>query len=1085
MRKTFIAVVFFVLLIFAMTTAVYAEEPATFQSVSSLSVYSYPSKTVYGAFEQFDTFGLALRAVFADGSEKIVSGQDIRVSYNRDNCFRVGDDSVILSYGGKSITIPVTVNRISYDLSALNFEGITSVYNGVYQSYNRSVAQIVGLDGIPLTVKISGGGVNAGVYDISIDFSTESSDYLTPESRVVPMIIEPANAEIIWESLSFVYDGKRKLPTAYYVDVNGARVYPTVNGGATNAGTGYFARVTANDPNYTFTNTSVNYEIRKADYDFSGVSWSRDSFTYDGSKKSISATGLPSGVSIIGYSGDRGSEAGIYTATAILKWDENNYNPPPTLTHTWEIKKADYDMSGVSFRSESFVFDGQMHYPTLVGSMPLGADGIRLEYSFSAGACHVADGTVSVVISFHTESTNYNIPESLYSGVSITPCGINVIWGETTLSYSGENQAPSAYAEECPIIINGSAINTGKYTATAATENSDYYIVNDKIEYEIVKAQNYWTVLPADSVCYEGREIKLIGESKFGDISVSFFKDKECKEEISSPTACGKYYAILSVPESENFSGLLSDTISFEIVEIVAVSFLGGIVKENIKAFERLDSNDFLCSVLNNDGSVTVIDSSQVIVIYQQADSFRKSDKWVKLQYGGFVLTLSVNVGYADYDMSGAVWLNTIQTYNGSALMPQLYGLPSGVSVSEYIGTNNVNAGSYTVGARLNYDRENYNEPSVSSCIFTIEKCPVNIPMFTSVYNGEYQAPSSDSSLYSVISTDRFINSGTYTVSVKLKDSENYCFAENEGAEANALFEITPTTLFVTVKDTKLRLFERLGQVEYTITSGIVYENDILTVSPIKNGKSISLRSENSNYNLIVQPGKIIRLPYPTLNGAFIMALIMLGVVFLLFIAMGVYRNRHQIVSRAAMAKCRWHNREYKAPPPKEDLASILKYESDNAPMSDGFTDNVETDDSDNRDTEENLPREPKSEDDEIDTAGFEVDCEKANSLISDSLAKSLIRREGEMVCTDGTERASIEVGTLSDAFNPGDRVDVNTLKEKGIISDEVAYIKIIGGGIINKPLSVYANEFSMSAVKMIALSGGEATKILTFKGRS
>ncbi len=1085
MRKTIIVTVLFVLLIFAMTGVVNAEENvASSQTVSSLSVYTYPSKTVYGAFERFDTSGLSLRAVFSDGSEKILSGQDIRVSYSKDNCFRVGDDSVMLSYGGKEISIPITVNRIAYDISSLDLSEFSTVFNGVYQSYNRSVIQIVGLDGIALTIKISGGGINVGVYDINIDFSTESSDYLTPESRVISMTIEPATSEIIWETLSFVYDGKSKTPTAYYIDVNGARVYPTVNGGATNAGSGYLARVTVSDPNYKFSNTSVNYEIKKADYDFSGVSWSKDSFTYDGSTKSISATGLPPGVSIIGYSGDRGSESGIYTATAILMWDENNYNSPPPLTHTWEIKKAEYDISGVSFRSESFIFDGMMHYPTLVGSMPVGADGIALEYSFSAGACHVADGTVSVVINFHTASTNYNLPEPLYSSVSITPCGINIIWGETKLSYNGEEQTPLAYAEECLITVRGSAINTGKYVATATTENTDYYIKNDKIEFSIIKAQNYWTVLPADSVCYEGKEINITGESKFGDVVIRFFADKDCNEEISLPTACGKYYAILSVSESENFGGLISDVISFEIVEIVAVSFLGGIIKDNIKAFEKLGSGDFLCSVLNNDGSVSVVDSSLVSVIYQEGDSFRKNDKWVKLQYGSFVLTLSVNVGYADYDMSGVVWLNTTQIYNGSALMPQLSGLPSGVSVSEYIGTNNINAGSYTVSAKLNYDRENYNEPKLSSCIFTIEKCPVNIPIFTTVYNGKGQHPVSDSLLYTVVSGDEYINSGTYTVSVRINDTANYCFAENSGDNANAIFQINPATVYVTVKDTKLKLFEKLSDVEYIITSGTVYENDILTVSSIREGKNVTVRSENPNYSIIATPGKIIRLAYPTAGGAVIMALILLGVVLIVLIAGAVYRNRQHIVSRAAMAKCKWHNREYKAPPPREDLTSILRYDPPVNKNDDAFVEDEESDFEETKETEEPLPTDPEI-DEETGTIGYDVNMEKADSLISDSLAKSLIRREGEMICTDGDERATIEVGTLSNAFNPGDRVDVNSLKEKGIISNEVAYIKIIGGGNINKPLSVFANDFNLSAVKMIALCGGEATKIFTFKGRS
>ena len=59
------------------------------------------------------------------------------------------------------------------------------------------------------------------------------------------------------------------------------------------------------------------------------------------------------------------------------------------------------------------------------------------------------------------------------------------------------------------------------------------------------------------------------------------------------------------------------------------------------------------------------------------------------------------------------------------------------------------------------------------------------------------------------------------------------------------------------------------------------------------------------------------------------------------------------------------------------------------------------------------------------------------------------------------------------------------SLKEKGIVSPEVAYIKIISGGKIDKSLIVFANDFTLSAVKMIALSGGQAIKSLTMKGRA
>lgn len=1082
MKKIVFTIALIILMWMSLMLYVSADGVSATPSVSSISISSYPDKTVYGAFEHLDTTGLSLRAVFTDGTEKIINDKEIRVSYNRDNCFRVGDNSVLLSYGGKSLYLPVTVNRIAYDLSALALDDFSVIYNGKYQTYSSPVAQIVGLDGIALSVIISGGGTNVGIYDVNVDFHTDSRDYFAPESRVIGMTIDPKPTQVIWEGSSFVYDGKSKSPTAYFTDVNGKKVYLAVNGASTNAGSGYIARATTNDLNYEFSNTSTSYEIRKADIDLSAVIWSKDSFVYDGSKKSVSASGLPTGVSIIGYSGDIAEDAGIYTATALLRWDENNYNPPSGLTHVWEIKKADYDMSSISFRSESFVFDGNIHYPTLIGSMPVGADGISLEYRFSSGACHVSDGRVSVVISFHTNSKNYNIPTERYSSVIVTPKGITVEWGDRNLTYTGENQSPIAFAEECSIKVSGTAVNVGKYLATATTDNSDYFIINDKVEYNIQKAQNYWTVAPADSVCYEGREIALKGTSRFGDIDITFYADKDGKDRISKPSACGIYYAKLSVKECENYSGLTSEVISFEIVEIRPISFFAEITKKSIKAFDVLKKGDFICTVINNDGSESQVDSAVVDVIYEHESSFRRGDEWVRLQYDGFVLTLPIEVGYADYDLSEVRWINTSQVYNGTERCPTLLGLPDGVRVVEYIGGNKTNAGSYTVYASLEYDRDNYNEPVIPHCEFVIKKCVLTPPLIQSIYNGNRQIAVPASDLYTIATEDSFTYVGEYIIPIRLTDPNNYSFSD--GNDAYAIFKIVPAKLSVTVSDVRLKLFEKLGGVEYIITSGVIYGEDSFSVTPYAEGKRVLVRSDNPNYSLDVTSGRIIRLPYPTLRGGMIIMLFILIVLALMLGVLVALRNRHKIVSMIAMLRCRWHNRNYKAPMPIQ----VAEAPEEDIGIAESFDMEIEILDATIGDSDEDEDRgeiEYKGGKGELSLVDFEIDAERADGLITDSLAKSLINREGEIIYTRGSEKEIINVELLSKNFEAGERVDVNSLKKKGLISPETAYIKVLGGGKIDKPLMVFANDFSLSAVKMIALTGGKVTKVVTFKERN
>jgi ribosomal protein L15 len=119
-----------------------------------------------------------------------------------------------------------------------------------------------------------------------------------------------------------------------------------------------------------------------------------------------------------------------------------------------------------------------------------------------------------------------------------------------------------------------------------------------------------------------------------------------------------------------------------------------------------------------------------------------------------------------------------------------------------------------------------------------------------------------------------------------------------------------------------------------------------------------------------------------------------------------------------------------------------------------------------------------------IESEGLSVDAKRADELITDSLAKNLVRKRSEGVYTDGSSKSIINVDTLSENFSSGDKIDVNVLKSKSLVPYDTAYIKVLARGMIDKPLTVYANGFSLSAVKMIALTGGEAIKTVTLKPR-
>ena len=71
-------------------------------------------------------------------------------------------------------------------------------------------------------------------------------------------------------------------------------------------------------------------------------------------------------------------------------------------------------------------------------------------------------------------------------------------------------------------------------------------------------------------------------------------------------------------------------------------------------------------------------------------------------------------------------------------------------------------------------------------------------------------------------------------------------------------------------------------------------------------------------------------------------------------------------------------------------------------------------------------------------------------------------------------KKCIVNIDTLSAHFSAGDTVDIAAMKEKGLISRKEKAVKVLARGVIGKPLTVIADDFSADAVKMIVLTGGK-----------
>ncbi len=1012
----------------------------------------------YKAFEKFDKSGVNIVITYNSSRTETFGADGANVSYLRGDSFRAGDRAVILSYLDVSVSVPVTVTTADYSLDGIKFTDAEFVYDGIAKNIAPVGNMPIGKDGVPLEYVTVGGASDVGIYEIRLEFLTKSENYSVPAPIKATLTVLPCERSVYFENTEFTYDGKRNCPSAYFLNVNGDRVYLSVNGGRVNAGE-YTATAVSTDQNYSLTGNSVKYRIEKADYDLSGVSWTDGEFIYDGRDKTVSITGLPDGISVIGYADNRGCDAGKYTARAILNFDSLNYNEPQEQVYEWQIRRAEYDISELLFNAEVHVFDGNTHYPEFIGTLPVGEDGSIPEYKYDRGATHVGEGVVSVRISFTTSSANYNPPEDIYSSVEIIPLGITVTWIAGSYVYNMSEQAPSAFAPECLIGVLGAEKDAGDHIATAISLDSDYYVLNPQCEFTIERADNYWTQPLTIKDIFEGSAPEPSAQCIDGAVRYIYYSENSDTELLEAPTEVGVYFVRATTDGGKNYKPSRTEPVKFKIIKIIPIGLIALLNKTDFVSFDMLTSNDVRIFLENNDGSTNKLDISEVLVSYERGTEMRYGDSCITFTYSGFSTSTEIKVSKADYDMSGVVWQTEDFVYDGNSKHITVVGLPVGVSVSDGKNLSAVNAGEYIASVRFSYDAENYNEPRLADLCYVIKKAQIEPSKIEPIlYCAKPVVPANPKNDLYVLSASEKVNAGIYSATLTLCDSANYEFP-NSSDTVCVEYEILPIPLTVKLFDIDKYIGSDLAEPAYELIDGQLAPGDTLELTFEYGEEFVTAKMDNPNYVLTVLPGVINyhnSFEENQLFGWFLFLLILLSTVMLATVCI---LRRDILVHCLSVIRCRL------------------------SPIKNKCTEDVDSDITEGE--AEALILKTQITDSEIDEITMGIDAAHADSLISDSLAKDLIRRDDVTVETHGRRKRAVNVDTLSDNFSAGDRVDINELKRLGIVAQDTAYVKILARGLIDKPLKVYANDFSLSAVKMIALTGGESIKVVTVRKKN
>ena len=113
----------------------------------------------------------------------------------------------------------------------------------------------------------------------------------------------------------------------------------------------------------------------------------------------------------------------------------------------------------------------------------------------------------------------------------------------------------------------------------------------------------------------------------------------------------------------------------------------------------------------------------------------------------------------------------------------------------------------------------------------------------------------------------------------------------------------------------------------------------------------------------------------------------------------------------------------------------------------------------------------PWEENDHVSVRAEEVDVLMTDKEVKDYQRTATVPTER----ITGSKKAQVNLDTISAVFSDGDTVTLNALKEKKLVAKNVGSVKILARGELNKSLIVIAQDFSVAAVKMILLTGGQA----------
>lgn len=516
---------------------------------------------------------------------------------------------------------------------------------------------------------------------------------------------------------------------------------------------------------------SMRLTVTAKEVDISNLRLSSKKYVYDGIAHSLDESELVlDGLKATVLGETKYTEVGEYEIAYNLSPSNNNYKlvgkEDLRVSGILKITPADYDISSISFKDRSVVFNNQPHTIEYTGTLPYGLSTLEtLQYTDA--------GSYNIYLEFKNMNPNYFTPASMSATLNITKKEIFVTLKETAFVYTG-NKVELEY--NVSGVVDGddvkveleyvTSIDAKDYVAKITSLSSpNYFTTTNSLYYHISKAPSDISNIRFPSVkftytgnVYEPRihgtmpsylTYEIYCERKIKNVGVYDVYTKFSADE--NHVAPEDLHATITVDKKEvqvEFSKYLDLKYNGEI-QYIGITVKGMVDKEDVDILYSdtpLEAGNYSCrvSLKANTNYVITGDDTCIFNIYLEKKIRQSKDYTVSIEGGLFETASDLSVHSLSLSKTNKeTLLNTcenLETYECFEICSETE--KNDVKYELSLNSINLSKGKYTLyhlsetGKLTKLDHQitgnsiSFKAPTNSTFILAKEKEPSALPIY-------------------------------------------------------------------------------------------------------------------------------------------------------------------------------------------------------------------------------------------------------------------------------------------------------------------------------------------------------------------